>query len=209
MSDNNYNNDVFINCPFDDDFKEIFFAISFTIVDCGFRARCAKEESDSSNVRVDKILRIIEESKYGIHDISRTELCENTQLPRFNMPLELGMFLGAKRYGSKKQREKVCLITDKEPYRYNIYISDINGQDIKSHGNNVDNTINIVSSWLRDSVDGARKKSIAGGSAIAKRYSFFRQDLPDLCCHASLTFDELEFNDYQLFVSEWIAENNV
>ena len=71
----------------------------FTVHDCGFIARCALEEEDASQVRIDKIYNIIAECRYGIHDISRTELDENSGLPRFNMPLELGIFLGAKKFG--------------------------------------------------------------------------------------------------------------
>jgi len=48
---------------------------------------------------VDKLYGLIEACRYGIHDLSRTELDKSHQLPRFNMPLELGIFLGARRYG--------------------------------------------------------------------------------------------------------------
>ena len=68
-------------------------AMSFAVVACGYRVRCALEVDNGADVRVDKILRIIEESKFGIHDISRTQLDVTNQLPRFNMPLELGFFL--------------------------------------------------------------------------------------------------------------------
>lgn len=136
MTKGKYESNVFINCPFDDVFDGIFHAMVFAIFDCGFVARCAKEESNSADVRIEKIFKIISESKFGIHDISRTELCPKSKLPRFNMPLELGMFLGAKKYGGGAQKKKVCLITDKTQFRYNKYISDINGQDIKAHKNN-------------------------------------------------------------------------
>lgn len=132
-----YSKDVFINCPFDDSYNDIFFAIIFTIFDCGFNARCALELEDSGEVRIEKITKIIKSCKYSIHDISLTELDKRTGLPRFNMPLELGIFLGAKRFGNHGQKEKVCLILDKERHRYQQFISDIAGQDIQSHQNDV------------------------------------------------------------------------
>ena len=49
-----------------------------------------------------KIYGLIEECRYGIHDLSRTKLDEINALPRFNMPIELGLFLGAMRYGRKE-----------------------------------------------------------------------------------------------------------
>jgi hypothetical protein len=88
------NVDVFINCPFDDDYRALFRAIIFAVIACGFRARCALEISDAATARIEKIYKIISECGYGVHDISRTELDEVNQLPRFNMPLELGIFLG-------------------------------------------------------------------------------------------------------------------
>ena len=136
-----YNDNVFINCPFDSDYKPLFDAMVFVIHDCGFIARCALEEEDASQVRIDKIYGIIETCRYGIHDISRTELDENSGFPRFNMSLELGVFLGAKKFGIVEQKRKKCLILDKEPYRYQQFISDIAGQDIQAHNNDVETIV--------------------------------------------------------------------
>ena len=130
-----YNNNVFLNCPFDSAYKQLFDAMVFAVHDCGFIARCALEEGDASQVRIDKIYNIIADCRYGIHDISRTELDKNSGLPRFNMPLELGVFLGAKKFGRNEQKKKNCLILDKEQYRYQQFISDIAGQDIPAHNN--------------------------------------------------------------------------
>jgi hypothetical protein len=130
-----YEDNVFINCPFDQEYKPIFYAIIFAIHDAGFVARSALEISDAAQNRFEKIVKIISESKYGIHDISRTELDPVNSLPRFNMPLELGLFLGSRKFGSREHRTKVCVILDKEPYRYQKFISDIAGQDIFSHDN--------------------------------------------------------------------------
>ena len=122
-----YGANVFVNCPFDKAYQPIFEAIVFGIHDCGFVARCALEEEDSGAVRVAKIYDIIASCRLGLHDISRTELSGKSKLPRFNMPLELGVFLGAKRYGSSKQKTKRCLVLDRERYRYQSYISDLGG----------------------------------------------------------------------------------
>jgi len=101
-----YSNSVFINCPFDGEYKRIFDALVFAVFDCGYVARCTLEIDDASRARIENILTIIGECKFGIHDISRTELSEGSGLPRFNMPLELGLFLGAARFGGGQQRER-------------------------------------------------------------------------------------------------------
>ena len=109
MQSLHYNDNVFLNCPFDSDYKQLFDTMVFAVYDCGFVARCALEEGDASQVRIDKIYNIIAACRYGIHDISRTELDKNSGLPRFNMPLELGVFLGAKKFGRNEQKRKIAL----------------------------------------------------------------------------------------------------
>ena len=113
MPANDYEKNVFLNCPFDPKFKTLLEAIVFTIHDCGFIARSALEAEDGSEIRIAKIYRLIECCGFGIHDLSRTELDAVNELPRFKMPLELGLFLGAKRFGSATQQRKNCLILDK------------------------------------------------------------------------------------------------
>ena len=148
-----------------------------------------------------KLSKIINECRYGIHDISRTELCEEKKLPRFNMPFELGMFLGAKKYGDTNQKKKTCLITDIESYRYQIFISDIAGQDIKAHDNKPENAIKIVCGWLRSA---SKRRTIPGGKEISRRYTAFKVALPAICSKVNIDKDELTFNDYAMFVSEWL-----
>lgn len=196
-----YNDNVFINCPFDDNFLPIFHAKIFAVFDCGFRARCAQEEEDGGEVRIEKIARIINSCRYGIHDVSRTELCVDTNLPRFNMPLELGMFLGARKYGGPQQKKKSCLITDTERFRFQIFISDIAGQDIRAHESNPENAIRVVRDWLRNA---SKRTTLPGGTAIVERYRAFRAELPLICNAANILENELTFNDYSTFVSEWL-----
>ena len=90
---------VFLNVPFDPQYRLLFEAMLFAVYDCGFKPRCALETTDAGQVRVQKISAIIRDCAFGIHDISRTQLDEGSGLPRFNMPFELGLFLS--RQGSR------------------------------------------------------------------------------------------------------------
>ena len=114
--------DVFINCPFSTDYRGYFESIVYSVVRSGFVPRCARENDDGGEVRIDKICRIIAESRYGIHDISKTEPDSASGLPRFNMPLELGLFLGARKFGGKKHAQKKSLIMDREMHRYRSHL---------------------------------------------------------------------------------------
>src|SRR6185295_10523652 len=163
-----FNRNVFINCPFDSDYQPLLYAIVFTIQIAGFTPRCAKEASDA-DLRLQKIKNIISECKYGIHDISRTELSSNG-LPRFNMPLELGIDLGCKEFGGSRQKSKSLLILDKTENRYLKFISDLRGQDPKPHGRSPKRAINQVRDWLSDK---SGFETLPGGDYMDKRYKKF------------------------------------
>ncbi len=206
MRSPNYNDNVFINCPFDAKYKPLFDAMVFAVHDCGFIPRCALEEEDASQVRIDKIYSIIADCRYGIHDISRTELDRDSDLPRFNMPLELGVFLGAKKFGIEEQKTKKCLILDTERYRYQQFISDIAGQDIQAHNDRSQEVIMHVRNWLRTA---SRRETIPSGSIIWKRYQEFIEKLPQTAQECQLTVEDLIFNDYTLLVAQWLeSEGN-
>lgn len=201
MRSPDYNDNVFINCPFDAKYKSLFDAMVFAVHDCGFIPRCALEDDDASEVRIDKIYHIIADCRYGIHDISRTELDRDSDLPRFNMPLELGIFLGAKRFGVEEQKRKKCLVLDREQYRYQQFISDIAGQDIQAHNNSSREVITRVRNWLRTA---SRRETIPSGSIIWERYEEFTEKLPQTAREARLIAEELIFNDYTWMVAQWL-----
>ena len=206
MTSPQYNDNVFLNCPFDSAYKQLFDALVFAVHDCGFIPRCALEEEDASQVRIDKIYNIIADCRYGIHDISRTELDETSGLPRFNMPLELGVFLGAKKFGINEQKRKNCLILDKEQYRYQQFISDIAGQDIQAHNSNPEKIVIVVRNWLRNA---SKRQTIPSGNIIWKRYQEFMKDLPQLAHECQLEVDGLIFNDYLLILTRWLRISQV
>jgi hypothetical protein len=199
-----FSRNVFINCAFDAQFQPIFHAIVFAVVRSGFRARCALETEDAAENRFAKIQNIVEQCRYGIHDLSRTESGGNPPLPRFNMPLELGLFFGAKRYGDDEQRRKRVLILDTEQYRYQRFISDIAGQDIRAHESDPARAIEMVATWLRTQ---SRSASVPGGRRIAQEFAEFQSHLPAILETRQLVEAEVSFGDYVTITTEWIAES--
>jgi hypothetical protein len=199
-----YERNVFLNCPFDGSYSRMFEAIAFAVFDCGFLLRCALETEDAGQVRMEKIFQIIGECRFGINDLSRTSLDPATGLPRFNMPFELGIFLGARRYGQGRQKEKSCLVLDSEKYRYRAFLSDISGQDIREHADDPLKAIYIVRNWLRNH---SQKPGIPGGKVIGERYQAFRNELPEMCREALISEEELIFADYSAFVFQWLRRN--
>ena len=66
-----FDRNVFINCPFDSDYFPLLRPLLFSIVYLGFNPKIALETSDSGELRVDKICELIKASKYSVHDLSR------------------------------------------------------------------------------------------------------------------------------------------
>ncbi|MGC1275277.1 MAG: hypothetical protein WBC44_16345 [Planctomycetaceae bacterium] len=120
------------------------------------------------------------------------------------MPFELGLFLAAKWFGGNKQKRKICLILDSDRYRYQKFLSDIAGQDIRSHGDQARAAICVVRDWLRTHV---QNRPIPGGEAIGRRYGDFRWDLPRLCQPLQLNVSEITFADYIQLIEMWLREN--
>ncbi len=190
---------VFINCPFDPDYGETFQALVFAVRYCGFTPRCARELDDE--FRMDKLFAIIGECRYGIHDLSRTELDRKSALPRFNMPFELGVFLGAKRFGDDEQKRKRTLVLDIEDYRYQKFISDLNGMDPRSHDGDPARAVSQVRTWLRN-VSG---RKIEGPVPTVDAWNRFRDDLPTIAQAAGFDPADIPYADYEAMVADWLA----
>ena len=199
--DAEYDRNVFINCPFDEVYAPIFEAIVFATYDLGFVPRSARERLDSSEIRLHKIISLIRRSRLSIHDLSRTELDDATALPRFNMPLELGIDLGCKAF-SRPHAGKSFLVFDSEQYRFQKYLSDIGGQDIHRHGNDPKTAVQRVRDWLKAETP---ESTFQSGAHVFERYLEFQQDLPWLCARLRYDLDNLTFADLGDTISAWLG----
>jgi hypothetical protein len=201
-----YDRQVFLNCPFDDDYYPLLRAAVFTIHACGFTARIALENTGSESVRLDRLVQMIGECGLGIHDLSRVRLTSPTDLPRFNMPFECGVFYGARRFGAKAQARKRFLLLDKEPFQYQKTMSDAAGLDPRAHGNDPEQLIGCVRDFLAEGLD---PKPI-GPTRISALYSEFHLALPAITARAELTLADIEplsaFNDWYLLATRWLLQ---
>lgn len=196
---------VFINCPFDEAYKPILRAMAFTIVASGFRPRCALDATDSAEIRVTKIAALIRDCDWAIHDLSRVEPNEDG-LPRFNMPMELGLHLGARLFGGRRQRRKQALILDARAHRYDAALSDISGQDIEVHGNSPERAIRCVRNWLSDNRQPG-KVPLPGVAAMLSDYRLFQKQTVAVLRRQRLdSLKELSHSDLLWAINDWITE---
>jgi len=188
---------VFVNCPFDSAYTPLLHAILFAIHDCGFDARSALEVTGGAESRLDKIVRIIGESRWSIHDISRVETGPTNPLPRFNMPFECGLALGAQRFGKARNLRRDFLILAGEAHQDKVTLSDLAGQDAAYHGNVPERAIDAVRTFLASKAS----SQVRGGGAIKAHYQQFRAELPRLATRLEISDHEIESLDY---LPDWL-----
>ena len=199
-----FEQNVFINCPFDNDFKPLLKALVFELIYLGFSPKLSQTLS-SSAIRINQIKSLIKTCKFGIHDLSRSKAMVAGELPRFNMPYELGLDIGALEYGNRKLKTKRILILETERFHYQKVISDIAGQDIENHNDDPKTLITKVRNWFSVNFP---EETIVGQSVIWIAYNQFIDDL-NTNLSASYTDDEIEempIGDFIKFANDWISE---
>ncbi len=197
-----FNNRVFINCPFDNlrSYKQIFRSFCFTIQACGFYPVTALDAFDSSQNRIDKLLRLIDSCKYSVHDLTRIELDKKTQLPRFNMPFEFGLDYARKHFSRGKAKDKVFIVFEPEAYRSQAFLSDMAGVDKKVHKNKPVVAIKMLRDWLNKQAT----HNVQGPNKIIKSFLEFQENLPQICAVAHLDSEELDFTDLLNIIFAWL-----
>lgn len=147
---------VFINCPYDSDFEELFDAIVFATVCCGFLPRSALESGSVAESRMDRITGAIFSSKYSIHDLSRCRGEGDELLARFNMPLELGIAMARRHQGTGRAGTHDWLVLVPEGHSYLKFLSDLAGFDPKRHNGTAESVLTKVVAWLATRPDAIR-----------------------------------------------------
>ena len=93
------------------------------------------------------------------------------------MPFELGMALGAKRFGGPAHRADRIKIMVADPYRLPAYLSDLGGNDPDAHHADPSQLIRIVRNFLDTSPAGA---PLPGPARLAESFALFAAGLPAL-----------------------------
>jgi hypothetical protein len=177
--------------------------MAFTIIVTGYHPRSALDATDGAEMRVRKIAAMIGACDWAIHDLSRIEV-DPGGVPRFNMPMELGLHLGARLFGAGRHRRKHALIIDTECHRYDAALSDISGQDIESHDNDPDQAIRCVRNWLSEHRP-HDAPPLPGAGAMQADHRLFQAQVGALLEPRRLDPDDLTHSDFLFAVRDWIA----
>ena len=125
------------------------------------------------------------------------------ELPRFNMPYELGLDIGAAEFGRSILKTKKILILDTERYHYQKVISDISGQDISAHNNEPQILVSKVRNWLSSN---ASEIVLPSANEIWIAYNQFTDDLISTLSptYSAQDLNEMQISDYIKFANDWV-----
>ncbi len=198
---------VFINCPFDPDYAGILRPIVFTALYFGLEPRLASERLNSAEPRISKIIELIRSSKFGIHDLSRIQSSAEGEFFRLNMPLELGIDLGCREFGSGQFAQKRVLILEAEKYRYQAALSDLSGSDIMAHGSEPLTAMRCVRNWL---VSELRLKRAIGAQGLWNKFNDFADadfEQMNQTGNSDVDIESRPISDMTDAMRDWISAN--
>lgn len=126
-----FDNSVFLNIPYDDRFRRLYLAYISGLIHLGLKP-CATIQIPGGRNRLDKIIELIRNCRYSIHDLSRVQLDRTAPAtPRFNMPFELGLAVAAAKIDALPDN---WFVFETVPRRISKSLSDLGGSDANIHG---------------------------------------------------------------------------
>lgn len=187
--------------PYDAAFENLLLAYIAAISAYRFTPR-ATLEIPFGQRRLDRILTLIRQSQFSIHDLSRVQLDRNApRTPRFNMPFELGLTVALEKSSHPEHSWIVC---ESVRRRINKSLSDLDGTDAYIHNGTIAGVFREVSNAFVGSV---RQPTVTEMRRIYRimrgqfrdvlqkagaRNAFNARVFRDLCVVASLAVDELK-----------------
>jgi hypothetical protein len=128
--------EVFLNIPYDKKFERLFLAFISGTIALGMNPRATLEIANSTR-RLERILDLIRQCEYSVHDLSRVEVDRAApRTPRFNMPFELGLSVALDKSGARGERG--WFVCESRNYRLAKSLSDLNGTDPFVHDGTIE-----------------------------------------------------------------------
>ncbi len=137
---------VFLNIPYDVGFESLYVAYVVGLTQLGLAINAALAVPNQR--RLGTIIELIDRSDVSIHDLSRVEVSRG--VPRFNMPVELGLALYRSHITNGKHR---VFIFERKRYRAQRSTSDVNGIDPQIHNGTVKGLMSGLRNIFRQSQD--------------------------------------------------------
>jgi hypothetical protein len=201
-----FEKNVFINCPFDEEYYPLLRPLLFTVLSFGFNPRIALERSDSGEQRINKICQLIRSSRYAIHDLSRLQSKKKNEFYRLNMAFELGIEYGIRHLSpTGRFKTKRCLILGRERYTFMKALSDLAGVDIKNHKDDPLVLIRELRNWFTETI-GLRQ--VASPTVIWYNFNDFMKDCYDKRKSEGFSDEDVTMMpvpEFISFIRDWLS----
>jgi len=144
-------NTVFLNIPYDEKFRRLYLAYITGLIHLDLRPRATIEIPGGRN-RLDKIIELIRNCRYSIHDLSKVQLDRTPPAtPRFNMPFELGLAVASAKLDSSPHD---WFVFESVHRRLSKSLSDLSGSDPNIHHGTVEGVMReLGNAFVRKSRD--------------------------------------------------------
>ena len=168
---------AFINCPFDEEYR--FFERALTFICIYFETEpCFTKDIDNNNIhRLDKLVAIIRESEFSIHDLSRCKCkCQDSTGPEFyrmNMPFELGLDYA---YNTYSGNSKNILLLENQQRDLQAALSDSLGLDPKPYDGDVSKFFKQIRDWFFSAKQFENRK-ILDSITLNEKFAVFNKSL--------------------------------
>lgn len=126
--------EVFLNIPYDPQFEKLYLAYIVGVSAFGMVPRATLEIPGGAD-RLDRILDLMVDCPYSLHDLSRVQLDRRApSTPRFNMPFELGLAVACEKF---QGRRRIWFVFEAVERRLQKSLSDLSATDAYVHGGTV------------------------------------------------------------------------
>ena len=171
------NKSIFINCPYDEAYSSLFDALVLTTVCCGFVPRSAREVRTLTEPRIFRILSAVFESRYSVHDLSRSKGEGEEGYARLNMPFELGIAIARWHMtrGTAQQHDWLLLVPS--GYNHQRFLSDLSGFDPSPYDGTVETLVPQIMLWLDEDPNTTRSANAEQVLEAIPRFRLRRQKL--------------------------------
>jgi hypothetical protein len=195
-----YRNSIFLNFPYDEQFRDLFLAYVVGVCSFGLTPRTTLEIVGGEQ-RLRRIATLIQSCRFSFHDLSRVELNEGEPVtPRFNMPFEAGL---AVMYSLvKKTPGHTYFIFETDYKRLQKSLSDLGGTDVYSHGGIVEGVLREISNAL---IAAKRRPTV---EQILRFVNQARDGLQDIMknARAETPYSARVFSDLVVFTNEIVKQ---
>ena len=124
-----------------------------------------------------------------------------------NMPFELGVEYGSRRFGVQPLTRKRCLVLEKDQHEFQKALSDLSGIDVKHHNNEPAEVVRAVRNWFVETVG---LSGVQSASRIWYRFADFASAFYDTRVADGYSAEDLNMMpvpEYIEFIHRWVDDS--